>query len=156
MKDNRNEVAALINICDQFLEKVSFRKESQSGFVLYQSHVGSTEYIPSIDWRPENVILDPVGPVKTKGHPKIATGIRFGIDTSSEKRQKRSCDYCREQRHINWMCKMYDEYAVPAMRPSLRYSNASVNVMKLNVMQLCCHEHQKNCKEHVKISLISS
>lgn len=68
-----------------------FRKESQSDSVLHHSHIGSTAYIPasSMDYYPKHVICDPVGPMKMKGRPKIATRIRSGIELSKENRQKR-------------------------------------------------------------------
>lgn len=59
--------------------------------------VSSTEFVPqiSIDSYPHIIIRDPNAPVKTKRHPKVATRIRSGIETSVK---------CKEQGHIYNSC----------------------------------------------------
>lgn len=63
----------------------------------HSSHVTSIEFVPqiSIDSYPHIIILDPNAHVKTKGHPKIVTRIRSGIETSVE---------CKEQGHTYTGC----------------------------------------------------
>lgn len=96
-KDDRNDVATLSSFCDQFLEKVSLPKESQSA--LYRSQAGLIEYIPqsSMNCHPGIIIRDPTGHVKTKGLPKIAMRIRSSIEASNENRQKKSCAFCEDK-----------------------------------------------------------
>lgn len=98
-KEDPDDVTTVSSFYDQFLEKASLRRYSQTS-------MESTNYAPtrSTEWISELDVRDPVGPVRTKGHPRIATRIRSGIETSNEIRRKRSCGYCGEQGHISTGC----------------------------------------------------
>lgn len=70
------------------------------------------------DWQQKSSqtgVRGPVGPVRIKGRPKIATQIRFGIETSNEKRRKRLCGtagnkaiYPRGVEKVSWACNYYE------------------------------------------------
>lgn len=98
-KEDPADVTIVSSFCDQFLEKASLRRYGQMG-------MEATNYAPtrSTEWYSELDVRDPVGPVRTKGRPRIATRIRSGIETSSENRRKRSCGCCGEQGHISTGC----------------------------------------------------
>lgn len=105
-KEDPNDVKTLLQVIKQFLEKVSLRRASQRNSDQHQSHVASNEFVPqpSIDSYPQLMVRDPIGPVRTKGRPKIATRMGSGTKMSTEKRRKRSCGYCGELGHIPTGC----------------------------------------------------
>lgn len=105
-KEDPNDIKTLLHLIEQFLEKVSLRRASQRNSDQHQSHVASNEFVPqpSIDSYPQLMVRDPIGPVRTKGRPKIATRMGSGTKMSTEKRRKRSCGYCGELGHISTGC----------------------------------------------------
>lgn len=91
VKEDPVDVTTMSSFYYQFLEKVSLRRSSRKVSTQHRRHVGSVDYAPtpSMECYSDLSVREPVGPVRTKGHPKIATRIRSGIETCSKNRWKR-------------------------------------------------------------------
>lgn len=76
------DVKALIQLNEQFSQPVSLRRASRAVSFQHASHVASTGFVTQASFRqfnPSLTICDPVGLVKTKGCPKVATWVRSGM-----------------------------------------------------------------------------
>lgn len=106
-KDDVTDVKALLQLNEKFSQTMSLRRANQTESFQHLSHVGSTELVahPSPErLDPQLTVHDPLGPMKTKDRPKVATRIRSGIENSTENRRKRLCGYCGKQGHISTGC----------------------------------------------------
>lgn len=105
--DDVNDVKALLHLNEEFSQQVSLRRASQSVAVQPISDIASINFLSQTLFEhayPRHGVCDPCRPVRTKGHPKVATRIRSSIETSTKNRRKRSCGYCGEQGHISTDC----------------------------------------------------
>ncbi|KAK2989936.1 hypothetical protein RJ640_013860, partial [Escallonia rubra] len=49
-------------------------------------------------------IRDLAAPIKTKGHPKVATTLKYSIELAKEEKKQRTCAYCHEKGHYRTSC----------------------------------------------------
>nr|GEU67190.1 protein FAR1-related sequence 5-like [Tanacetum cinerariifolium] len=96
-RDSLTEIMKLNTCLNGILHEQNKRKKT---IVELNSNIGSTSLVPTQQGNSQqNIISDPIIPVKTKGRPKVATRIKLGIKVVNDSKKKRTCSYCGGKGH---------------------------------------------------------
>ncbi|KAK2969824.1 hypothetical protein RJ640_023553 [Escallonia rubra] len=103
--DFPSEIRKLNECLDSFLAEQTIRKNGNQLLNygrLNQQH--SDACISQVERMHQISIRDPTAPVKTKGHPKIATRLKSGMELAKEAKKQRTCSNCGIKGHNKSRC----------------------------------------------------